>query len=119
MLNENKSKKIFLLYSLIGLGFLIFLTVMLLTVLKSRDLPSLYAYESSKAQRGNIISADGFHIATTKKLYKAIVNNYYIDPQKKELFIQLFSKIRHGCPRGQRKIKQKSNNTCIFSSGQS
>jgi cell division protein FtsI (penicillin-binding protein 3) len=91
MLNENKSKKIFLLYSLIGLGFLIFLTVMLLTVLKSRDLPSLYAYESSKAQRGNIISADGFHIATTKKLYKAIVNNYYIDPQKKELFIQLFS----------------------------
>lgn len=91
MLNENKSKKIFLLYSIIGLAFLIFLSVMLLTVLKSRDLPSLYAYESSKAQRGSIISADGFHIATTKKLYKAIVNNYYIDPQKKELFIQLFS----------------------------
>ena len=91
MLNENKSKKIFLLYSLIGLAFLIFLSVMLLTVLKSRDLPSLYAYDSSKAQRGSIISADGFHIATTKKLYKAIVNNYYIDPQKKELFIQLFS----------------------------
>ena len=91
MLNENKSKKIFLLYSLIGLGFLIFLTVMLFTVLKSRDLPSLYAYDSSKAQRGSIISADGFHIATTKKLYKAIVNNYYIDPKKKELFIQLFS----------------------------
>lgn len=91
MLNENKSKKIFLLYSIIGLSFLIFLSVMLLTVLKSRDLPSLYAYDSSKAQRGSIISADGFHIATTKKLYKAIVNNYYIDPQKKELFIQLFS----------------------------
>lgn len=64
---------------------------MLLTVLKSRDLPSLYAEENSKAQRGSIISADGFHIATTRKLYKAIVNNYYIDPEKKELFIQLFS----------------------------
>jgi cell division protein FtsI (penicillin-binding protein 3) len=91
MLNENKSKKIFLLYALIGLGFVIFLSVMLLTVLKSRNLPSLYANDTSRAERGSIISADGFHIATTKKLYKAIVNNNYIDPQKEELFIQLFS----------------------------
>ncbi len=53
-------------------------------------MPSLYAKESSRASRGNIISADGFHLATTKKLYKAIVNTRYIDPEKKELFIQLF-----------------------------
>ena len=90
-LKENKSKKIFLLYTLIAIGFLIFLSVMLSTTLKSRHLPSLYAKNSSKAERGNIISADGFHIATTKKLYKAVVNNKYIDPQKEELFIQLFS----------------------------
>ena len=56
---------------------------MLLTVLKDRNLPSLYAKDSSKAKRGNIISADGFHLATTKKLYKAIVNTRYIDPEKK------------------------------------
>jgi len=91
MVNQNKSKKIFLLYSLIALGFLIFLSVMLITVLKPRHLPSLYAKESSKAQRGSIISADNFHIATTKKLYKAMVNTLYIDPLKKDLFIQLFS----------------------------
>lgn len=91
MLNRNKSKKIFLLYSLITLGFIIFLSVMLLTVLKYRNLPSLYTKETSKAQRGEIISADGFHIATTKKLYKAVVNTHYIDPQKKELFTKLFS----------------------------
>jgi len=54
-------------------------------------MPSIYAKESSRAQRGNIISADGFHIATTKKLYKAVVDTRYIDPQKKELFIKLFS----------------------------
>jgi cell division protein FtsI (penicillin-binding protein 3) len=64
---------------------------MLITVLKSRDLPSLYTKNTSKAQRGSIISADGFHIATTKKLYKAVVNTHYIDPQKKELFVELFS----------------------------
>ncbi|MBU1659299.1 penicillin-binding protein 2 [bacterium] len=91
MLSRNKSKKIFLLYSLIAFGFLIFLSVMLLNALKSRHLPSLYVKDSSKAERGNIISADGFHIATTKKLYKAVVNTNYIDPQKKELFVELFS----------------------------
>jgi len=91
MVNENKSKKILLLYVLIGLGFLVFLSVMLLTTLKSRHLPSLYTEKSSKSERGSIISADGFHIATTKKLYKAVVNNRYIDPQKEDLFIELFS----------------------------
>jgi len=91
MRNKNKSKKILLLYSLIGVGFLIFLSAMLVTVLKSRHLPALYSKESSKAQRGSVISADGFHLATTKKLYKAVVNTRYIDPQKRELFIQLFS----------------------------
>ncbi len=91
MTNPNKSKKIFLLYTLLSVGFLIFLSVMLLTAVKSRNLPSLYAKKSSKAERGNIISADGFHLATTKKLYKAVVNTLYIDPQKRELFIELFS----------------------------
>ena len=63
---------------------------MLINVLKSRNLPSIIAKESSRAQRGSIISADGFHIATTKKLYKAVVNTRYIDPDKQELFIELF-----------------------------
>ena len=108
MVNRNKSKKIFLLYSLIVLGFIIFLTVMLLTVLKSRDLPSLYTEDDSKAKRGSIISADGFHIATTKKLYKAVLNTKYIDPEKKELFIELFS-IYSGIPQKEirKKIEQK------------
>jgi len=90
MVNHNKSKKILLLYTLITLGFIIFLSVMLINVIKSRHLPSLVAKESSRAQRGTIVSADGFHIATTKKLYKAVVNTRYIDPEKKELFVQLF-----------------------------
>ena len=88
---KSKSKKILLLYVLIVIAFLVFSSVMLLTVLKSRNMPSLYAVESSKAGRGSIISADGFHLATTKKLYKAVVDTRYIDPNKKELFIELFS----------------------------
>jgi len=91
MINQNKSKKIFLLFSLIVFGFIIFLAVMLYTAVQSKKLPSLYNVDSSKAKRGSIISADGFHLASSKKLYKAVVNTHYIDPQKKELFIQLFS----------------------------
>jgi len=88
---KTKSKKIFLLYTLIALAFLIFLSVLLLTVLNDRHIPSLYTQETSKSQRGSIISADGFHIATTQKLYKAVVNTLYIDPQKMNLFVELFS----------------------------
>ncbi len=91
MVNQNKSKKIFLLFSLLSLGFIIFLGVMLINVVKSRHSPSLYAKSTSKANRGSIISADGFNIATSTKLYKAVVNTRYIDPQKKELFVELFS----------------------------
>jgi len=91
MIQRSRSKKILLLYVLISLAFLVFLSVMLLTALKPRHMPSIYTKESSRAQRGNIISADGFHIATTKKLYKAMVDTRYIDPQKKELFVKLFS----------------------------
>ena len=115
MLNRSKSKKIFLLYSLISLAFIIFLSVMLLTVLKYRNLPSLYTKEKSKAQRGNIISADGFHIATTKKLYKAVVNTHYIDPQKKELFIKLFSIYSGIKEKDIRNRLKKHNGTVVLS----
>ena len=91
MANSNRSKKIVTLFILIILGFSIFLSVMFYTSIRARHLPSKFTSESTKAQRGNIISADGFHVATTQKLYKASVNTRNIDPDKKELFIELFS----------------------------
>ena len=87
----NKTYKILSLYLIITFGFLLFIGVMFSSAAKERQLPSLYASTSSTAKRGSIISADGFHIATTKKLYKAVVDTRYIDPQKEELFIELFS----------------------------
>jgi len=88
---NNKTYKILSLYLLISLGFLLFLFVMFSSAVKDRNTPSLYASNNSTAKRGSIISADGFHIATTKKLYKAMVDTRYIDPQKEDLFIELFS----------------------------
>ncbi|MDD5052356.1 MAG: penicillin-binding protein 2 [Sulfuricurvum sp.] len=91
MRNSSKSKKILALFLVLMLGFIIFLTVMLYTAVHARVIPSIYSEETTKAQRGCIVSADGFHIATTQKLYKAVVNTRNIDPEKEELFIQLFS----------------------------
>jgi len=115
MANHNKSKKILLLYTLIALAFIVFLSVMFLTAINARHMPSLYAMESSKAQRGNIISADGFHIATTKKLYKAVVNTRYIDPQKKELFVQLFSIYSGMTPKEIKKRISKKRGVVVLS----
>jgi len=115
MQNKNKSKKIFLLYSLIGVGFLIFLSAILITVVKPRHLPALYSKDGSKAGRGSIISADGFHLATTKKLYKAIVNTRYIDPEKKELFVQLFSIYSNIKPKEIRKRLKKRKGVVVLS----
>ncbi len=41
--------------------------------------------------RGSIITADGFHVAKSQKLYKAVVDTRYIDKEKLDLFIALFS----------------------------
>ena len=115
MVNRNKSKKILLLYILISLAFLVFLSVMFLTATKARNMPSLYAVESSKAERGSIISADGFHIATTKKLYKAVVDTRYIDPDKKELFVKLFSIYSGMSPKAIKKRLSKRKGVVVLS----
>jgi len=88
---KDKSSKILAIYSLIVIVFLIFISAMFFIVVKERRLPQIYTTSSSKAQRGSIISADGYKLATTKKLYKASVDTRYIDPKKEELFVSLFS----------------------------
>ena len=90
-IERNENTKVLTLYLIITALFIIFLFSILKTILNDRSMPSRYAINSSKAYRGDIISADGFHLARTKKLYKAVVNKRYIDPDKKELFIELFS----------------------------
>jgi len=89
---ESRSKsKISVLFLFLIIGFLFFLGAQLYTVVHKRHLPSLFTSENRKAERGEILSADGFRIATTQQLFKAVVNTRNIDPDKKELFVKLFS----------------------------
>ena len=89
--NKNRSKKITALFLLLAFAIVVFLAVMLQNALNERQTPSKYTSVKTKAKRGSIISADGFHLATTHKLYKVSVNTKNIDPDKRELFIKLFS----------------------------
>lgn len=91
MTKRNKSKKILVLFLFLIVGFILFLSSQFYTVVHKRHVPSLFTSDETRAERGEILSSDGFHIATTQQLYKAVVNTQNIDPDKKELFVKLFS----------------------------
>jgi len=94
-LTVTQTTKTIVLYIILVIAFLAFLAFMFGVAFLPHRLPSLYTQHSSKAQRGSIISADGFHIAITKKLYKAVVDTRYLDPKKKDLFVKLFHIYSH------------------------
>ncbi|TLD86196.1 penicillin-binding protein 2 [Helicobacter sp. MIT 05-5294] len=118
-MNDAKSKKagkILLLFLTIGIGFGIFLGTIFYHNFTTRKLPNFQAKRVENAIRGNIYSSDGFLLASSKKVYKAVVNTYNINPQKKELFINLFS-IYSKIPKSQirTKLEQKGNVTLSYS----
>lgn len=89
--SSKKAGKILLIFLMIVGGFCIFLGTIFYHIFADRKLPNLQAKRIESAIRGSIYSSDGFLLASSKKVYKAVVNTYNIDPQKKELFINLFS----------------------------
>ena len=77
----------------------IFLIVLLLisvlnTMSSNRALKGLKYHKKELAVRGSIKSSDnekGFTIAKSILFYKAIIDTRYLDPNKKDLFVALFS----------------------------
>lgn len=88
--NAKKNKTLFL-FVIVLLGFIFFLGTLFYWATIDRRLPRLEHSEVNHALRGNIISADGFKIVTSQKLYKAIVDTRNIDPNKFDLFVKLYS----------------------------
>jgi len=106
--------KVAVLFAFITLGFIVFLAVFSSIAFGNRNLPNTYIKSESKAQRGRIISIDGYTLAATKKLYKAVISPHSIDPQKKDIFIKLFSiysKIKESTIRS--KLKNRSSNVVL------
>ncbi len=88
---EQKNAKIPFLFFLLLLGFLIFIATLLYWAQIDRRLPRLYNKDIDSALRGNIVSAHNYTVATSKKLYKAVVDTRNINPNKRELFLKLYS----------------------------
>jgi len=88
---DTRKIKILFLFVIVTLGFIIFLVTLFYWAQIDRRLPRLTYKETIHATRGNIISGDNFKVATSKKLYKASIDTRNVDPDKLDLFVNLYS----------------------------
>ena len=88
---DSRKIKILFLFIIVSLGFAIFLGTLFYWAQIDRRLPQLTHKDVEHATRGKIISSDGFTVATSKKLYKAIIDTRNIDPDKLNLFVKLYT----------------------------
>ena len=102
-MNSRKSK-ITILFLLITFGISIFVLVIFYRASIERKLPRLQTSDINTAIRGNIITKDGFSISSSQKLYKVMLDTRNIDPNKKEMFIKLYSLYSGDDPNKVRKI---------------
>jgi len=107
--------KIVFLFVLVALGFIIFLGAIFYWSNTKRRLPNLRYTEINRALRGDIISKDGFRVATSKKLYKVSIDTRNIDPDKKELFIKLYTLYSGDNPKKVRKIMSSRFGNVVLS----
>ncbi|WP_457592304.1 peptidoglycan D,D-transpeptidase FtsI family protein [Hydrogenimonas sp.] len=87
----GKKTKLLLIMLLFGIAVVFFLGSILHTAVSDRQIPRLVISDTNRALHGQIASKEGFRLVFSQKLYKAMVNTRNIDPDKKELFIRLFS----------------------------
>ena len=87
----NRKNKIMFLYLSILLTMMIFLFSIIRTIHSNRHVPSNNITILDRSFRGSIISADGYTLSSSQKTYKAIIRGASIDPDKKPLFVKLFS----------------------------
>lgn len=107
-MSQNSSQsKVYVVFLLIVLGIFIFLTVIFYRSSIERRLPKLQSSDYTSAMRGSILSQDGFSLASSQKLFKAMVDTRNIDPNKKELFIKLYTLYSGDDPKKIRKIIAK------------
>ena len=93
----QRTYKISILFLLVVLGMGIFLASVLKTIASNRHIPSHHATIHDRSFRGSIISADDYTLSASQKTYKAVIRGASIVPEKKEVFIKLFS-IYSGIP---------------------
>ena len=89
-MNPKKSK-ITVLFLFITLAMMLFVAVIFYRATIERKLPRLQTSDVNTAQRGNIITKDGFSVATGQKLYKAMVDTEISTPIKKSCLLSFIA----------------------------
>ncbi len=112
---DRKKAKILLLFTLVTLGFLIFLGTLFYWAKIDRRLPRLQTSDFDTALRGDIISADGYTIATSKKLYKVMVDTRNINKKKLDIFVNLYSIYSDDNPRRVKELIKKNHGNVVLS----
>jgi cell division protein FtsI (penicillin-binding protein 3) len=85
---EKKAKNI--LYMIAAL-FLFFVLKDIYIAAKDIKMPSKTKELKDRAVRGDIISSDGYTISRSIKNYSVSIHTRYLDPKKKQFFLNLFS----------------------------
>jgi len=88
---SKRSIKLLVLFALMILLLLGFLSSVFHTIRSGRHLPPHTSVIHDRALRGAIVSGDHFTLSRSNKTYEATVHTRSIVPGKKELFIRLFS----------------------------
>ncbi len=104
---HQRKNKISFLFLLLLLAMSIFLFSVLNTISSDRRIPSHNSTIHDRSFRGAIISADDYTLSSSQKTYQAVIRGASIDPEKKALFVKLFS-IYSGIP--EKKILKKFKN---------
>ncbi len=105
---HQRKNKIFVLYALLVILILSFLVSILKTISSDRRIPSHHSTIHDRSFRGAIISEDNYTLSSSQKTYQAVIRGESIDPEKKAIFIKLFS-IYSGLP--QKDIEKKFKKT--------
>ncbi|MDR1554856.1 MAG: penicillin-binding protein 2 [Campylobacteraceae bacterium] len=89
--DKQVKNKFAIFFILIIFGFIVFVAMLLVWSNMDRDLPNFKASETKTALRGVILSQDNYTLAATKRLYEVSIDTRNLDPNKKDLFVKLYS----------------------------
>jgi len=88
---NQRSLKVLVLFILLVIAVILFLFSILKTITSDRRIPSHHSTIHDRSFRGAIISADNYTLSSSQKTYQAVIRGASINPDKKEIFIKLFS----------------------------
>jgi cell division protein FtsI (penicillin-binding protein 3) len=103
-----RKNKVAFLFLLLATVMLFFLGAVLKTIFSDRHIPSQNNTIYDRSFRGSIISADDYTLSNSEKTYQAVIRGDSIEPDKKALFVKLFS-IYGGIPENEVLAKFKDH----------